>query len=563
MTKDSHQPAQSLVLFRDAAAACVKYPSKAPDAESDPIKRVAKLFLQRCINFGLRVVELSAQQAAASTSGFPSTVRSMDFFHIFLSDAVNYRRAAAAAADCGAHREASDENVEPGDLDPHADDVIGSATVYPVDQGGQIVGVAIPQHEHYALRGTHEDLIDLTLWEWSVSVNVVPVKALAPAQKATLDGDAPAPAPRGGRQPNAVYRFHPGHKLYATHVQRVASKVLVPRIVGLPPCPSPLPGNASDAATRKHNAAFSRFVVAALTLHSVWNASTVAVLPTVAAWHEKLAECSARDAPFRLSVTLQLLIQLATALAVVPLRRAGLRQWRARAAHAVSLSTLRRQAIRWPSFRHPNQSGDVDGPEHERGGDEPADDVDLLRVAQQVVDLQNKHGSLEAEAGKMDARRKTLMEANAAAARVADELTELYGPPAPPGAAVSGAGAARASLAPLTTLAAVNAVLKTLQAPVTADELREGLGDAATTAPVAAPRVDLPAVRDEESIRARCAAANMTESQTAFSLIILLWALCVRDADARGTPRPPAPKLLLVGAPGTGTCDVAACMRPV
>jgi hypothetical protein len=585
MSKNATAPAVSLVLFRQAAKACVDYPSVAPDAVTDPDGRLAKQFLQKCVNSALKVMEFSGQMAAATVIGMPATFTSLKFTYLFVTDAVKHRRllfdlpAAAAAGDTLSD---TDTDSTDGDSDTNLDEPVvehnnvthgSGANVYAgVTTGGRAVGIAVPQHEHYAHRGSHPDVRCMSLWEYVIALAVVAISSLTPRQRAALEKDGaylPDSDDKPGRKGNGVYRFGPGHQLYATHAQRILSKQCVPMAVGFPTCPMQPPDDAPAQRLRRHEAKRVCQMIALLTLHTNWSAdhaeiefdySPASVRTAFTDWMVRL--CSP-TASFRDVNTREIVFNQVHGISNDAARRMSLRSFRARDADVITAAGLTRQHLKWPSF------GDTAVLQRAPA---PADDVDDAAVQAELTRLVDKHGT-DAVLDMDKAAAKALNVQGAAVAAV-ERYFSVMGPAQRRGDGPAAGIRIAHSPSAVYTKDVGDGIISSLSKPlvedtdddlfrldgiVEPDSVPAGDGQVQPGGARAADR--LPLIRDAASIANRCTAAGLGVEQTAVATEVLTWAIADRDHAANRGPEPPRLRVLCLGGPGTGMCSRRPCLR--
>jgi hypothetical protein len=145
-----------------------------------------------------------------------------------------------------------------------------SDTSAPVYRAGS-KRIPVPQHDNYAMRG--QELACMSLYEYAALINVVPMSqavkdAFRDQASSTHPGTLPAPS-ASGRKPNGLFRFHPAHKLYATHVQQLRSRHLVPVPVPRPPVP---PASSAAEASKAWQRQAAKCAEYFLVLLKPWSA---------------------------------------------------------------------------------------------------------------------------------------------------------------------------------------------------------------------------------------------------------------------------------------------------
>ena len=114
----------------------------------------------------------------------------------------------------------------------------------------------------------------MSLYEYAGLVSIVPLPQAAASgiqdqTSPTRSRDTP-PAPLArGRPANGRFRFHSSHPLYATHVQQLRSRFLVPVNVDRPPVPPASDGAVESDAWQRRARKFAEYF---LVLLKPWSA---------------------------------------------------------------------------------------------------------------------------------------------------------------------------------------------------------------------------------------------------------------------------------------------------
>lgn len=245
--------------------------------------RTAMHELARTINSCNRMVEYSAQQAAAFLLGDPPSRSSHRFWYLYSSPLLAMIGATTddTAEDDG-EEEHGDGNAPQVATDPVAPGAAAPPTaVLPNDlyrdllegalefeddnevtmtltSTGKSIVLMPPQHLLYLHRGTK--LQCLSIYEWCAMFETFRrTRVLAGGTR--------------GRLPNGAYEFSPSLGEFATtHIQRLRSKFFVPVFAGSrpPAIPTPLPLVPTASALRKYDAAWNRFARFAIATYHPW-----------------------------------------------------------------------------------------------------------------------------------------------------------------------------------------------------------------------------------------------------------------------------------------------------
>ena len=463
LSKNPLKPEVMLPLLVEAYLHTKSFESRAPDAETDPDYRDVCRLIQRYINAGVKLAEMSDQQAAAFLLGLPANIASHRFVYLFLVPALAFvtssrtgrgRRSRAtgapeqplnstrgdkageagpAGASGGTGTDgpartssaAASGRGSAGDGNPlqrsTLDDTIREIadTVFPVDPAsvgrvplwtvkGEPGQVPVPQHYNYALRGP--TLAWMPLYVYCAVVKVEPLSKLGQTARARLDGDEPEEEGhrKPGPQANAVARFDPRHKLYDTHVQYLPDLLRIPEIIGQvkypgPPPQSPEPGSLPSEAYNRWSAASKQYAQTMMTLFRPWDFDTDG--ETEFTWEALSAFMeSLRTNPTFWNQSINQLIHNVTyAMECSEENRFMLRTHRAENAHVVTATSLRNQGPHWPSLKalKTTYASDANG-----GGDDgdqrggPGDGGSAQDAIDKVIDeIQKRHGTHEGDHG--------------------------------------------------------------------------------------------------------------------------------------------------------------------
>ena len=379
MSKNPLELAASLSSIYDAMENKQRYPSRAPDADTDADFRFVASRLQRTVNNCGKLAEMSEQQAAGLLLGMPANIKSHNFVYVFVYAAVAYvtgtdAKAGVSDSESDGDDADVDDSVTDGNSDapsPHegergGDDACsaqlkrlqasvqcvepgvnpGSARF--VSPGGGKKRLPVPQQYNYAYRG--EALAFMPLWAYSSVVSVVTIRSLSESQKESLGLLPPGPV-HPGPKAGACYRFAADHVLFDTHVQRVSTVLPIPMLSGKPPR---YPRDTDGPSVRR------RFAAYMLTLFRPWDITTVGNV-SLFSWEQFTAfvqELESKPTFYNCSL-LQIMKNVAYGMQVNATHRRLIAEVRAESADPVNRAMLGRQGIKWEALSGAADNGDT------------------------------------------------------------------------------------------------------------------------------------------------------------------------------------------------------------
>lgn len=270
-----------------AEAHCKKYGSRATDADKNAL-RAAQYLLTNTVNRVVSAMEVSDQQAALTALGHPADLSSTHFWTCSMGAALTHVMG-----------QQEHEEEDPGDdeLDQQQDDPappmvadfidaleFDAAELGEVDIAAraEIYGApgeepkSVPQHVHYAMRGS--ELLLLSLYDYC---RIISIKPKVKQQEQQQEQQNPAPRRAAGRRANKTLEFAAEHPLHASHVQCLRSKHCT---VILQPPPPRMPEHPIGCTGSKAKAA-AKAAAYFLTLFQPWTAEQVPVT-SYANWAE-------------------------------------------------------------------------------------------------------------------------------------------------------------------------------------------------------------------------------------------------------------------------------------
>lgn len=289
ITKNDHELAHSISVYRQAWEAMQQFPSKADDAGTE--LRNAKYFATKVLNKGTAAAEYSDTVAACAILDFPADYCTHSSWYVYIQPALAYQR--DLRGDRGLYGDADDSDEDGAvesdhdDSDPDVDalnDTIselanagasGSSEIYRTKSDGTVV---LNQHTHFRYRGAA--LRHLGYYEYCNLVSIVPKpkpsKSAAKKRAAALaeaaeqgeaeeagdgadgsgadDNDAKAQERKRGRPRSSAFDFTAGHALCETHTQKLLSKRRVGILCGAPPPSFPRGRRPLTLFSREYNA---------------------------------------------------------------------------------------------------------------------------------------------------------------------------------------------------------------------------------------------------------------------------------------------------------------------